>query len=264
MSVSRIKSIIIGVLVIINLLLLAFIIADRTSELRTRSEELQRVVELYYKNGIVISSELKLSDTPAARSGPRSIQAEAELAKRLLGETSASDQGGSIYLYTSERGTALFRSGGEFEFELREDVYESECSEAAVKALMKKLGLTADTAVIKGDTAHAVQTFRGLPIFNCTLELTYSSGCLRQVFGRLAADIGNGSGGEGMSCVTALMRFLAFIRSGDAACTHVYAITPGYVLNTSVFGTVALEPAWQIITDAGEYQLSDINGIQVV
>jgi hypothetical protein len=222
------------------------------------------VAELYSKNGIVISPELKLSDTPAARSGPRSIQAEEELARRLLGETGVSDQGGSIYLYTSERGTALFRSGGEFEIELRDGAYESECSEAAVKALMKKLGLTAETAVIQGDTALTVQTFHELPIFNCGLELTYDSGSLRQISGRLASDSGTASGSEGMSCVSALMRFLALVRSGGAACTHVYAITPGYVLNTSVFGIVALEPAWQIITDAGEYQLSAANGIQRV
>ena len=264
MSVSRIKSIVIGVLVIINLLFLTLIVADKVRENRTRVEELQRVTELFSKNGVVISPEVKLSDTPAARSGPRSTQAEAALAGRLLGEAEVSDQGGSIYLYTSDRGEALFRSGGELEIDLAPGALEGECSEAGVKKLLKSLGLTAREPAVGDGIARTVQTCQGLPIFNCELELRFDSGCLRSISGRLAADMGAETGGDGgMSCASALMRFLSLVISGEAECGHVYDISPGYVLNTSVFGDVALEPAWRILTDNGEYQLSAVSGVQI-
>ena len=263
MPVSRIKSIIIGVLVIINLLFLAYIVIDHTAESRARAEELQRITELYTKNGVFLSPDLKLSDTPAGRSWPRSIQAEEEIARRLLGETSVSDQGGSIYLYTSELGTALFRSGGEFEIGLEPGAYPAECTEAAVKRLVQELGLTAETAVITGDTARTVQTVQEIPIFNCVLELSFQEGSLIRMSGRLAASGGTPAGGGGMTCASALMRFLSLVLSGDVACTHVYDIFPGYVMNTSVFGTVELQPAWKLVTDTGEYRISAVSGVQL-
>ena len=261
MPVSKIKNIVIAVLLLANLVFLMIVLSDAAADRRAERETRENLISLFDASGIKLTAEDITSDTEAATfSTERSVEAEKRIADRLLGNTESEERGGNVYTYTGERGTAVFRTGAEFSAEITggalraggdpADYAVRLLQEAGVSAAARSVSETPDGALVR-----VVCTHDRMEIFNCTIDITFDgelrlSGMSGRVF--CAPDAREGDSAV-TSAATALMGFLSAVRSGEASCTEVTDVVLGYAMSSTPFGDGELSPVWRIVTDGGDY-----------
>ena len=116
MNTKKIKTIIIIILLLVDIAFGALLITDKTAERRHASRTLADLSEVMEKNGVAFLPE-SIPENPSLcvlKCG-RDLSAEAAIAASLIGECSAQDLGGGLYVYENANGSARFRSNGEFE-----------------------------------------------------------------------------------------------------------------------------------------------------
>ena len=117
MDTSRLKNIAILILLALDLAFLVLVGLNRYEAGRAGQEEKRELAALFHSAGIEVEAE-ELPDavTPELLLLSRDPEAEHALVTALLGEATLTDQGGNIYSYENQAGSALFRGSGEFEF----------------------------------------------------------------------------------------------------------------------------------------------------
>ena len=268
MSVAGIKSLVIAALVLVNAFFLSIIIIDTYTDARDERQAIESVCAILRSNGIEISpDDVKTADALRTMRTSRGVELEAVIAYAFLGPVEMTDQN-AIYLYeNTDRGTAEFRTAGDFRILLNEGVITNATGTLrTVQALLKDMKLETSAITIytesEGETALVVNAFRGASIFNCTIEFAFSGDSLRTVSGRYAAGIEPAEDGVELSLVgTALLGFLAEVKSGDIECTEIMSVEAGYQHSVAgPFGEGVITPAWLITTDGGRYIVDSATG----
>jgi len=273
MSSSRIKTVVIAALVLINVFFLAFIIRDAAADARNEREAIENVCAIFKAQGIMISPEdVRTGGTIRTMKTSRVLETEEVIAQAILGPTVISDQG-VIYLYeNAERGSAEFASAGDFNIRLKEGVItNANGTLRTVEELLRDMGLESAGMTVTFDQERGIETvtvpgaYREARIFNCSIEFVFSDGNLQIVRGRLVAGIEPAEDDVVISHFsTALLGFLAEVRREereDVTATRIYAVEPGYRHRVAgSFGEGVLAPAWLISTDAGSYIIDDATG----
>ena len=127
MKMSQLRTIIIVILVIVNIFLMAQVIPKEIAEKQQRQEEKESLVDLLARSDITIDVDAIPDDEtlPGLIAG-RDVETEARAVEALIGESEGVDMGGGIFAYTSESGTAMFYTGGEFDIVITgESTYNS-------------------------------------------------------------------------------------------------------------------------------------------
>ena len=263
MPVPKIKNIVIAVLLAANLFFLAIVVADAVAARQTEKETMDNLASLCERSGVSLRIEEISSDAEAVTyAARRSVDAEKKMAERLLGNTESSESGGNVYSYTGERGTAVFRTGGEFSAvidrgELRAD---GDISKFAEK-LLQEAGVAAETldvsAVTGGTAVLAVCTLERVKIWNCTVRMELDGdSCVREMEGRVfCAESVRATETNITSVPTALVAFISAVRAGEASCTEIRGAELGYVMSSTPFGDTGLSPAWRINSDNGDWYI---------
>lgn len=263
MPLSKIKNIVIAVLLAANLFFLAIVVADAMSDRRTERETFDNLSALCEKSGVSLKADVPAPDTEAtAYAAKRSVDAEKKLAERLLGETESRESGGNVYSYTGERGTAVFRTGGEFSATIdTNDLHaDGDPAKYAVK-LLQEAGLTAEAVEMPGAPGEtrvlAVCTRDRVRIWNCAVDIVFDgNSCIREMEGRVyCVGSARASGTKTTSAPTAVVAFISAVRSGEVSCTEVRSVELGYVMTSTPFGETELSPAWRVSADSGEYYI---------
>ena len=98
MESYRLKNIVILILLILNIFLAALLVHYRLQGTRARLAMLEELHSLFDASAISLSEDLELDAAPlASLSVQRDLDAEAEIAAMLLGESAAAEhQGGGI------------------------------------------------------------------------------------------------------------------------------------------------------------------------
>jgi len=247
---------------------LTFIIRDTVADAQSDRHALENVCEVLRSNGIQI-------DPDSVRSGgalrtmrtARGAEAEAVIARALLGPTEMTDQG-VIYQYdNAQRGTAKFYSAGDFLIQLNEGVITSEGGAMrTVKGLLRAMQLETMTPVLSGTSGGEIVTvvgaYNGASIFNCVIEFSFIGDSLDTVKGKYATGIEASDGGAEISSAgTVLLGFLAAVRRGEVECSRIDSVEAGYQYRVSgSFGEGVIAPAWLIATDSGRYIIDDATG----
>jgi len=268
MSVSRIKTIAIAMLLLINAFLGAVIIIDAADDARIERQAIEDACAVLSSSGIMIEPGFVITNnTIRTMRTVREDEAEAKIAQAVLGETIMTDLG-VIYMYENEqRGTAEFYSAGDFEIFLKEGVITNENGTLrTVQGLIHGMGLETASQIVMLDqdreTVTVIGAYKGVNIFNCTTEFIFSAGSLKTIKGRYVAGVEPlENGAEIMHAGTALLGFLTWVRNGNAVCTHIYRVEAGY--QHSVFGSFGegvISPAWLITTDTEKYIVDDVTG----
>lgn len=265
MEWSKIKNIIILILLAVNVFLLVQT-AQRERKSRQYMEE-SRVgaVEVLRQQGYEVAEDAMPDErylSPCTMERDRG--GEEALAAYLLGMVNKSEDGVRT-AYTGERGRGWFRSDGSFAFTLTAEAYPASGDEAAhgVK-LLTGGGYACEVISTKAGEATVVsvrQTWEGAPVFSCTAELTYQDGALVSIAGTrlIGTPTQNGVGGQSMDVSTALIRFMSGMREGGHIFTKIENLTSGYLASGSG-RRVALEPVWQVTTDAGVFLMDGFTG----
>ena len=272
MSVSKIKSIAIILLLILNLFFLAVIIVTRAGNYYENKSSLEDACEVLRENGISVSPrDIYPSYELPGYETLRDTERQEEIVTALLGVTDKKDLGGNIYSYTnSEKGEAVFYNNGEFAVEFFSDDFKQNGTvEKTMAALLKKMKIEAAYVSAAGEEgSEAVEAqcaYKGVRVMGCFIRADFEDGAIRAVAGRLVAKVTETEqNGKIISPLTALFRLLNSCVNGDILCAEITRMEPVYqIREAGVFGYEYLEPAYLISTESGQYTVG-VDGLKAV
>ncbi|MCL2152962.1 MAG: hypothetical protein FWH57_08400 [Oscillospiraceae bacterium] len=268
MDVSRIKTITVAVLVMINILFGAVIVIDTIADARANRLTIEYACDALHDGGIAIDADSIISNG-AIRTmrTARQDESEAMIAQAVLGETTMTDHG-VIFLYeNAQRGTAEFYSAGDFEIRLKNtDITNENGSLRTVLELLDKMGVETASQVVSysegTETVTVIDAYKGISIFNCATEFIFRDGSLQMIAGRYVTGVEpDPDGTEITHAATALLSFLSWVRLGNADCARIDKVEAGYRHRVSgSFGEGVIAPAWLITADSGRYIIDDDTG----
>ena len=265
MERSKIKNWILLVLLLLDLALGALLLtgaAERAGYQRLGEESLFSVLR---QRGLRPGEDLELPETsPKSWNLERSLQTEEALVSRLLGQVTVQDQGGNIYAYTGENGSASFRGTGEFEVQFHTPLESGRDAEDQALWALERLGLDARAEDLtvreteEGVVYTALCRWQEDVVWNCRVRLTFAEGRLSRISGQRLFDTAEETAESAYSAYTAVLCFLDSEFAGNAGTLE--AILPGYTLSVPMSGSCTLLPVWVLETDAGRFQVNAVTG----
>ena len=265
MEKSKLKNIVLTILVITNILLLGLMLFQQAESRHYHQQTLLDAVELLAQQGIAVQIEdIPDRDFPAPQVVKQDGQTELAAFSALLGQDTVHAQRGLVSLYSGSLGTAEVRQDGTFSVELSPGAYPLGGQDMALHGpeVLERMGFHAQVTAVEDDALTAVETLKGVPIFSCAVTLRYENGQLRSITGtRLAGTPSyDAQAGTALSTATLLVRFRAgIINSGDA-CTAILSATQGYTLTTDASRNLRLTPVLRLQTDTNLYTLNALTG----
>lgn len=267
MEWSKVKNIIILILLVVNIFLLVQTAQQERQSRQYREEAISGAVEVLRRQGYEVAPDaLPEKETAlAAMTAERDRESEEKLAQNLLGAVQKTDDGVRVS-YTGEKGECSFRSNGSFTATFRSGAYPAESEEGphAIK-LLADAGYPCELigiAVGDGESVVTVcQTWEGASLFSCMAELTYQGGELKSITGNrlFGTPVRDSGGGEAMDVATALVRFMGGMREGGHVFTRIEQLNAGYLV-TGSGRKLQLEPTWRVVTDVGTFLMAGVTG----
>ena len=267
MEWSKLKNIIILILLLANLFLLVMTGVQQRSTAQRQKQSLDDAVSVLERSGIRLDRDLL---PPELELVPLTVErdqgSEADLAAALLGSCSARDLGSGRHTYEGELGTAEFRSNGNFSFAFSTGalpVDQPGGEEAHALATLEKIGFTGAPVSRQEEGGRTLlvlrQTWQDLPVFSCQVTLAYEDGCLQSISGQrlMGSPQQAADRSEPLSVPTALLRFLSGVTSLGDVCSEITAMSPAYLLTADA---TRLTPIWYVTTDTGTYSLNAVTG----
>lgn len=262
MQSSKLKNIVLLILVITNLLLLLLLGAQRLAHYKGEDKVLEDAVALLADRGISVDPDiLPRRDFPPSLSVERDTGQETALCTALLGTDTVHSQRGLVSFYTGEKGQAELQSDGAFTATLRPGAYPAgdDPGEHA-RSLLSQLGLETALLSAEGDTVTLHQLQDGAPVFSCVITLTYEEGSLRSLAGRrLPGQPTAADADRALSIPTLLTRFRSGVLESGDACSAILSATQGYLLSSGAHGG-QLTPVLLVTTDANSYYVNALTG----
>lgn len=271
MEWSKIKNIILVILLFVNGFLLLLVGGQQLQERYSQRAALQNAARVLEQNGIVLSDE-GLAQLSSASLAPmtagRDLAGENALARRLLGEeTICTDQSGGVYLYSSPVGTAVLRAGGECSVSFATPLPAEGLPADHALGSMDELGLEGElldsVTDTEGNTVVTLhQLLDGCPLYTCRVKFTYAPEGLTAIHGSLLLSPGAAapSGDAVLDTATALIRFLSGILDSGDLCSAVTDLRPGYLTVSSFGSAFSLRPVWLVTTNVSQYYLDCTTG----
>lgn len=268
MEWSKLKNIIILILVLANLFLLIMVGTQQRSSVQYQEQAISDALAVLDRNGIRLNRDIipdKISLTPLTVARDRAN--EAALATELLGNCAVSDLGGGRFLYQSDLGQAEFRSNGNFSFVFAVGAHTASAAveqQAHALATMTRIGFSGTPVSREAPGQRTLitlrQTYQELPVFSCHVTLEYEGYDLRSITGQrlMGNPTADTDSGTSITVPTALLRILNGITGLGDICSEITDITPGYLLSST--DTVRLVPVWYVTTDTGTYTLNTLTG----
>ena len=265
MEWSKLKNIILIILLITNLVLLVFVASRWLQESRIQEQTRSEAILFLTNRRVGVEESLvPRRITLRPQTVQRDLERESEAAARLLdGPVEVEARGAEVYRYFNDSGSVQFHSDGAFSAQFAPAAHPAgEDREAYCLELLSRLGFEGELAQESGDTLTFRQTWEGSPIFNHQVTLELTEGCVtamtsgRGLVGQPEEDTGRSV----ITVATALIDFLNGLNTLGDVCSRVERIEEGYAASSSLSGPMTLTPVWQITTDTGTYQLDLVTG----
>lgn len=264
MNRSRLKNIIIIILLLLNGFLLGSLAFREAAVRAARSRTAEQLTALFAKDDMILYADAISSDTPpAALSFSRDSAREAAVAAFFLGNAplKESEQDSLHITYVGENGTATFRSNGSFEFSGK--LSQSD-AEAVCRSFCRTFSYeepTFDLTVDGTGSAAAIAVYNALPVYNCTVTFALENGTLTSVSGTLLPSVGTAaqSRKDSLSAPAALVAFQQYRKESGASASAITGTALCYELQTSAV-SLSLSPSWCIETDIAKYYVNCFTG----
>ncbi len=266
MPVSRIKNIVILVLLLADLMLIALLIPGRLAQGAEAAELRHSLSELYEKEGIALSTEAIPETIPlyAVQLGENS-SAQLRAAGALLGEQMVAEADSTRHLssFRSVNGACSVGRDGSFQAQLK-----GVAAKTAVQTL-EEMGfewhsLSEPLSSREEEQITATQSVLGVPVFSGGLTLSFSAGELKTVEGRFffGTDVlTRVSEGSCISQADALVAFLAARYQMGWVGEEIRSMKQGYLrAETASASAVQLNPVWRLETDSGTFYIDGLTG----
>lgn len=262
METYRLKNIAILILLLLNGGLLLLLGYQFLQVRRTEEAAALQLNVLCESNELSLSSQVDLKQQPLSPlSLSRDTQTETAIAVWLLGSgAEASSQGGGIFSYETENGAVQFRSGGSFDgSHLSRNV---EDIAGFARQFCKQFGYKNPEFHASGlnSSVTAIQEVADVPIYGCEVSLRFERGMLASVTGaHVSLENAVVEDSTGMTCITALVRFLDYRSVSGIVCSEVRNVRCVYQLQSAA-SSLRLLPAWRIETDTYAYFVDCASG----
>lgn len=259
MEWSKVKSILIALLVVTNVILGVNIHSQLQEQRESEHAAMESALTLLRNAGISFD-EQAFWDLPEAQiqySAPRSEEKEAAAAGALLGDYTYQGAGGGIAIYSSEKGSVTFRNGGLMEARLVGDV----TAQALLEGLLQAAGTArGDYAVEQTPTGVRAQLYAdGHEVIGAVLECEDTDGGAaasgRWIF---ASALEQEGGGEPRAEMTVALLQL----NGDTPF-GIETVEAVCAIEQTRDGGVRLIPAWRVDTKNEQIILSCMTKKQI-
>ena len=266
MQWSRIKTIILILLALVNGFLLVLVVGRESTAHRQQNDTLTSAIHVLERSGIHVEEDI-LPDSMELTvcSVARSRETERSMAEAFLGQTEEESLGGDVFRYVSSAGSVQFHSSGAFYASFSPGALplgDSSPAEHAV-ALMEQVG---ETWEVVSDTTDGTvvlrQLWQGAPVYSCTAEFRYEGGELRAISNglRLTGVPESAPAGTPLSIPTVLIQFLAHISEWGDVSSEITGLEAGYLYTSGLTGAGTLTPVWHIETDTNLYVMDAFTG----
>ena len=252
MKTSRLKNIVIVILLLVNAFLLFLLLSRRAGERDSNERRVEQLCTLFEKNGVAFDRALLPDEeTHLSLSLERDAAREEAFASALLGTAESGDSGGGVSRFTGEYGSCSIRSGGTADALLSRPVDDPESFSKQLFKTFVTSQLTDGSGSVTG-----MRSEKGRLIFNASLTLTFSDSSLTGVSGTFLPALDEGRRTDGLDAVDALVHFLDYCSVSGVVCTEVRALDEGYLLQTSSASPLRLQGVWRISTDVSSYYVN--------
>lgn len=264
MEWSKLKNIILAILVCTNLALLAIVGRQEIQSNYRSHQARQEALQFLADRGVSVAEEARIPDRIAQHPMvvERSPEREGELAAALLGDgVQIQDRGAGVYRYTNENGYLQFHSDGSLQGEFAAGAFPGDTEQACLDLLLR-LDMTCET-LDKGEKSDTFrQRWEDAPIFNQQVTVETEGGSIRSLnaFRRLVGQPQADGSRDTVTVATALVNLYQGITELGDVCSRVDGIVPGYATATALNGPMTLTPVWRVETDTGAYQLDLVTG----
>lgn len=262
---TKLKNIILLILVLANLFLLTMVASQELQARRAREQTWQGTVDFLARQGVRVDEAIlpRTVDLPP-QTASRDLEGEREAAQALLGgEVAVEALGGEVYRYSNENGSLQFHSYGAFSAHLEPEAFPlGGDREGAALAALAAIGFQGELLEEGEHFLVFRQTWEGAPLFNQEVTVTCSEAGLTALENghRLVGQPREAPSRRTISISTALVSFLNGVSALGDVCSRMDAIQPGYAVTPALSGSMTLTPVWRVTTDTGAYQLDTVTG----
>ena len=266
MSASKIKNLILLILLMATLGLLPAVVPTQTARASSEKNIHEKLAALYESYGL----SLDTSSLPASQTlySVELTDPDAKTAATaLLGNGAALQEDSTRFFqsYTSETGRLSFGRSGSFSARLQTSSAVHDLTRATRRYLRTMDAETAELGEPVRESAgvysvRAVQSLFGVPIFESALTFTYRNSALYSVEGSYypAGETMRVSEDACISCADALVALLSSRDQLGWVGSEIAACTQGYLHSETASSALRFVPVWRIETDAGSFY---VNGI---
>lgn len=262
MAWSKLKNIIILILLFFNLFLLVLIVGQEISTVRYEADTLNQTIEALTLNGIAVEKDtlpgaMELSPLTVVHDS----STEQSIAQLLLDkEDIIAARSGTFNLYSSVSGNLNFRSSGEFSATLSIPWSEYDSIQHHASALLEELGISVWSVTAADNRVTAIPMLDGAPLFDAPVILTYTEKLLVSIEGYFPGQATPDPSQTSITLPTALVAVLEYVLERGTVCRSIDRMTPGYTAAVSLSDSVQLTPCWLVETDTANYYVNALTG----
>ena len=265
MSVSKIKNLILLILLLAVACLLPAVVPTQAARTNSEKAMQEKLAELYASYGLDVDAD-SLPASATLYTIELSEPDGAAAAQALLGSGAALQQDAStsfVSIYAAGGSQLSLSRSGSLSARL-EGQGESRDLLRTTKRLLRAMDF--EVAEISDPTREAagvycvsaVQGLLGVPVFESVLVFTYRNDELYSVDGTYypAADVVRTSQEPCISCADALVALLASRDQLGWVGGQITAVTQGYIHSETASSAMRFVPVWRIDTDAGSFYVN--------
>ena len=257
MEWSKLKNIILLLLVSVNAFLLILVGVQESRAARYEEDTRQAAVRVLEQSGITFGPERVPQEAGLSpMTVTRDRESEAIVAQTLLGDVSREGENDVRHRYSSVQGTAEFSMNGTFSVRFQPGAWAKEHErsyEDASQSCLERIDfqgtlISSESGERPGQTVLTYyQNWEGTPLFSCQVTLLWQDDTLLRIEGQRLSG-------------TVLVRFLAGVTEGGFVCSRIDEMNAGYLIVSGTTRPVELTPVWRITTDSGAYYVDAITG----
>ena len=275
MEWSRVKSILIVLLFIVNIFLFIAYANSALKDAHIEKETIQYVTNVLAKRGFSIHPKLisQKGTVLYPAYAVRDIEIEEQIAQNLLGAVQTDRLGSGTVRYQNEQGEIRFRSGGFFESTIFfcEKMENLESMRQFVEEIAKKLDMQIDNQNIyieedvQGFRASVTQTITGVPIYNSHLNIWVLPNHSVKITGRMmSGTVTILRGQEPYEISGLLLNLVEELYAQGIKSGIIEQLSSGYRIGSSTAsdqsGVIYAVPIWEICVNGRNHYINAMNG----